>query len=191
MEECVASRFQTVLCLLAIALAAGLLPAPAYAGLSGRSETAVPASAATPGAGAPPRQKESAHDAIATRESLKQTLIRKLGLATLILFFPPGYPTNVPAQNVTPPPPPPLDLTLPPPPPPDVTPPPPPPPGDGDHNPPPGNPGDPVGGGGGPPPADNPEPATLITGLFGSSLLGLFALWRRQKCGPRWLSTDR
>jgi hypothetical protein len=139
-----------------VVLSGSLLAGPAVASpSSGRSE---PAAAAV----VPTEEKAGQ-----LPESFKETVIKTVGAALVVMFFPPGYPTSSP--HVAPPPPPG---------------------GGGDPGPPPRNPGDPGGGGGNDggggggggdgPPADNPEPATLISGLLGSSLLGLFAWWRRQ-----------
>ena len=92
------------------------------------------------------------------------------GLAAVILFYPPSYLTSPPKNEVTPTP------TVPAPPPTIPTPPPPPPPSPpGGNQPPPEQ----------PPPASQPEPATLISGLVGSGLVGLFALYRRRRTGRR------
>lgn len=79
------------------------------------------------------------------------------------VFLPPPPPPPPPPPLITPPPP----VVIPPPP--DNPPP---------NNPPPNNPppGTPPGG-----QQHSPEPATLVTGLIGSGLAGLFAVRRRRK----------
>jgi MYXO-CTERM domain-containing protein len=82
-----------------------------------------------------------------------------LANSAFALFPPPFfYPTGVSAGNVPPPPPPP------PPPPTNDVPPPPPPPCHGPM-----------------PNASTPEPATMISGLLGVTMLGGYALRRRRK----------
>jgi hypothetical protein len=100
--------------------------------------------------------------------TLKEQLVRKLALA-VNCFFPPGFPTSnttPPDTGSTTPQPPSNTPVYPPPPPVSYWPPPP-----GDNPiPPPNN-----------PPLTSPEPATLISGIVGFGLMGLYAARRRRQ----------
>jgi hypothetical protein len=134
------------------------------------------------------------------KPTLKEWVIRQVGVTAAVLFFPPGYPlsggptppNNDASQNTptdfapdsfstnpppsAPPPPSPTSTNPPPsaPPPPNPVPNPVwnPPAGDQGRNPPPPHHD---------PPADTPEPATLVSGLVGLGLLGVYALRARRR----------
>jgi hypothetical protein len=134
----------------------------------GRESACAPGGACRPGDGRQDEEDEpAARPASAVRNALTGLLLN-----TSVAFFPKPHPSPPPPPPPPPPPVPPPAPAPPPPPPPAPPPPPPPPPGP----PPP------------PPPNNSPEPATLISGLVGLGVAGLYALRRRrkatQKAGP-------
>jgi hypothetical protein len=85
------------------------------------------------------------------RGSWKEQIMKKVGVALVVMFFPPHYPTHAP-------PPPPTHVT-----------------------PPPSNPPPEGGGADTPPPDTSPEPSTLVSGVLGFGMFGLFIWYRRRK----------